>query len=292
MSLVHFDFESLYMGSNQDVNIILPDAPRNVSPKEFYSSGKKFKVLWLLHGTFGGYSDWVRKSNIELYACEKDLIVVMPGVGNSDYEEWDNFTLGYNADKYIVDELMPLVYGWFPASDKREDNFIAGLSMGGAGAIKFAVKYPEKFAACASLSCAPRCMEDNRDYYETLFKKTRKELKAQEDVMHMNLRIYNQMHRYDSVDEFFASDANYYKNLMDAEEKKVDLPKLFFSTGTEDPLMIDSFKKIKKVFEEKGYEAEWVEGPGSHEWRVWERDIQKAFTFFGLDEKDAKGNAF
>lgn len=292
MSLVHFDFESIYMGSNQDVNIILPDTPRDISPKEFYSNGKKYKVLWLLHGTFGGYSDWIRKSNIELYACEKDLIVVMPGVGNSDYEEWDNFTLGYDAEKYLVEELMPLVYGWFPASDKREDNFIAGLSMGGAGALKFATKYPDKFIACASLSFAPRDMDGNRSYYESIFHETRKDLKAEKDVMHMNLRVYNQMHRYDTVDEYFNSDSNNYRKLLEALEKKEDLPKLFFSIGTEDPIILEAYKNLKNVFQEKGYQAEWVEGPGSHEWRVWERDIQKAFTFFGLDDPDAKGNAF
>lgn len=291
MALLHLDFESKFMGANQDVNIILPDLPREEEPSAFYTSGKKYRVLWLLHGTFGGYSDWIRKSNIELYACEKDLIVVMPGVGNSDYEEWDNFTLGFDADRYIVDELMPLVYGWLPASDKREDNFIAGLSMGGAGTLKFAIKYPEKFAAAVSLSYAPRDMDQNRNTYEALFTKSRKQLKEEDDVMHMKLRIYNQMHRYDSVDEFLSSDANIYRNLLAAEEAKKDLPKLMFTTGDKDPLMYDAYLHLKKVFTEKGYSAKWSEGPGSHEWRVWERDIQKAFAFFGFHD-EIKGNAF
>ena len=78
MALLHFNFESEYLNNNTDVNIIVPDKKRGVSPAEFYGSGKKYKVLWLLHGTFGDYTDWLRKSNIELYACEKNLIVVMP----------------------------------------------------------------------------------------------------------------------------------------------------------------------------------------------------------------------
>ena len=78
MSLIHYNFESQYLNNNTDVNIILPDKPRDKTPEEFYGSGKKYKVLWLLHGTFGDYTDWIRKSNIELYACERDLIVVMP----------------------------------------------------------------------------------------------------------------------------------------------------------------------------------------------------------------------
>lgn len=291
MALIHLEIESEFMGSNQDVNIILPDKPRTRTPKQFYGSGKKYKVLWLLHGTFGGYSDWIRKSNIELYACEKDLIVVMPGVGNSDYEAWDNFTLGYDADRYLVDELMPLVYNWLPASDKREDNFIAGLSMGGAGALKFALKYPRKFSRCASLSFCPWNLEADRENLEKLFAKSRSEVLAnKKDVMRMDLRRYNQMHRYDSVEDFLNSYSNLYGRLVDAAGRK-NLPKFFFSTGTEDPLMAQNFVNIREVLTDLGFEAVWVEGPGSHEWRVWERDIQMAFDFFGLNGKD-KGNAF
>ena len=55
--------------------------------------------------------------------------------------------------------------------------------------------------------------------------------------------------------------------------------------------MKDAFVEMKKKFMENGWKAEWVEGPGSHEWRVWERDIQKALDFFGM-ENEEKGNAF
>lgn len=104
MALITLDFESEYMGSNQNVNIIVPDKPRDISCKDFYGNKTKYRVLWLLHGTFGGYSDWIRKSNIETYACEKNFIVVMPGIANADYEDWPTFTLGLNAEKYIVDD--------------------------------------------------------------------------------------------------------------------------------------------------------------------------------------------
>ena len=291
MALLNLDFESEYMGFNQNVNIILPDKPRLVTPQEFYGSGKKYKVLWLLHGTFGGYSDWIRKSNIELYACEKDLIVVMPGVGNSDYESWNNFTFGLDAERYITNELMPLVYNWLPASSKREDNFVAGLSMGGAGAMKFALKYPEKFSCCASLSYCPSAPYTAS--LAALFAKKRAETIDPEDVMHSKLRIYNRMHRYDTFEEYLDSDDNLYGLLMKSLDRK-DLPAFFFSTGTEDPLMAEPYRKLKKELTAEGFEAEWHEGPGMHEWRVWDRDIQKAFVFFGLDNNDneVKGNEF
>ena len=134
MALVTFDFESQYLGNNSMVGVILPDKPRGVTPAEFYGSGKKYKVLWLLHGTFGDYSDWIRKSMIELYACEHDLIVVMPSALNSNYANWPSFGLGFNMYDYIFDELMPVIHNWFPASDKREAYRPAAADFAGVAA--------------------------------------------------------------------------------------------------------------------------------------------------------------
>ena len=85
MSLLTINFESEYLNCSHQVSIILPDKKRGIKPQEFYRSGQKYKVLWLLHGTFGDNTDWVRKTNIELYAEERDLSVVMPHELNSNY---------------------------------------------------------------------------------------------------------------------------------------------------------------------------------------------------------------
>ena len=78
MALIHLNFDSKYLSGSTDVNILLPDCARSQEHAAFYGSVKKYPVLWLLHGTFGDYSDWLRKTNVELYAGEKNLIVVMP----------------------------------------------------------------------------------------------------------------------------------------------------------------------------------------------------------------------
>jgi len=287
MALLHLDFESQFTGHNEDVYIIMPDKKRDQTPTEFYGNGKKYPVLWLLHGTFGGYSDWVRKSNIETYACEHDCIVVMMSVGNSNYENWPNFTIGYDADKYVVEELMPLVYNWLPASDKREDNFIAGLSMGGGGTMRFALKYPDKFAAAAVLSSCPREMDSTKPELEKLYNMT---LKEAVEGDHMTYRTWTGMHRFDSVDEYLDSSANIWRNFDKAVKEGVDLPRFMFAIGTED-FGYPNMKKWLDHAKELGLEVEYHEGPGRHEWRVWERDIQIAFKFFGFGDEE-QGNIF
>lgn len=289
MALVQFNFESQYLQGNTNVNIILPDKPREIGPREFYSNGKKYKVLWLLHGTFGGYDDWMRKSNIELYACEHDLIVVMPGIGNSDYTNWDNFGLGYDAENFIVSELMPLVHAWFPASDKKEDNFIAGLSMGGEGTLYLALKYPELFAKAAVMSFIP--FKYDKKKLEELYGKTKKEVYGNStDVLHSQKRQYNQLIRYDSVDEFLDTPFNLYDYIAKVDKTKI--PDLLFTCGTEDPLFPkEHVEEFKKHLNELGIDAKFSSGKGSHEWRVWDRDIQIALEFFGISGK-AQGNAF
>lgn len=284
MALTHFNFESAFLGTNTDVNIILPDKPRSLSPAEFYGSGKKYKVLWLLHGTFGDYTDWLRKSSIELYACERDLVVVMPSGNNANYLNWPNFCLGYNTWDYLFEELMPLVYNWFPASDKREDNFIAGLSMGGSGAMQYAIGHPEKFAGAASLSNAPvniREMAEPR--YDGNAEGAQNAL--------FNKRMQNVVAACGGMDAYRESPANVWDRLPELM-KSGALPKLYFCCGTADKLIWERYCKFKEYAAEIGLPATFEESEGfTHEWRFWDLYIQKVLAFFGLDG-GSQGNPF
>lgn len=278
MALLTLDFQSEYMASNQSVNIIIPDKPFDKTCKEFYGSKKKYKVVWLLHGTFGSHSDWIRKSNIEQYACEKNLIVVMPGIGNADYENWPTFAMGVNSDKYITEELMPFVYNYLPASNKRKDNYVAGLSMGGKGALTFALKYPELFEKAAVLSFMPDPKEPKKTELKKLYNLSIDEVMKENDIFHSKQRLYNCMHNMGSVDNYLNSYYNMARKLKEADVTK--LPKLLFTCGTDDLLFaneIDSFQVFAKKI---NLDAQFSFGPGNHEWKVWDRDIQIALDFF------------
>lgn len=278
MALVHFNFESEYLATNTDVNIILPDKPREKTPAQFYGSGEKYRVLWLLHGTFGDYTDWLRKSNIETYACERDLVVVMPSANNSNYVNWPNFCTGYNAWDYLFDELMPLVQGWFPVSGKREDNFIAGLSMGGNGAVQYAMAHPEKFAGAASLSNAPtdlKQMEEPR--YDGA--------SGGPDGAVFNRRVQNVVAAFGGLEAYKQSVVNVWDKLPGLIQSG-GLPKLYFCCGTQDTLIWEKYCRFKAYAEEIGLPAVFEEYEGyTHEWRFWDLTIQKAMDLFGIRRK-------
>ena len=267
MALLHLNFESQFLNNNTDVNVILPDKPRKLTPGEFYGGGVKYPVLWLLHGTFGDYTDWIRKSNIELYAAERDVVVVMPSAMNSNYLDWNNFGIGYGMWSYLTEELMPLVYNWLPASGLRKDNFIAGLSMGGGGAIQYAVGHPDKFEAAAILSSAPsNCRQAIAD--GTLPERTKIAVQSM-----------------GGEEAYLDSPANTWDKLLGlVKEKK--LPRLYFAVGDQD-FLYDRYVKFKAYAKGIGLDAVFEEYEGfKHEWRFWDLTIQAALDFFGLEKKD------
>ncbi len=274
MSVLTMNFESDYLKSNHEISVILPNKPRGITAENYYPQNKKLKVLWLLHGTYGDHSDWLRRTNIELYACEKDLAVVMPSALNSNYSNWDKAMLGFGMYDYLVKELMPMVYNWLPISDKREDNFIAGLSMGGRGTIKYAVNFPEKFAAAAVLSAAPENYDELTEEY------------LHSDDM-FAARLLSMVENAGGLDIFKNSNENVWK-IMDTLAGTGKLPKLLFACGTADTMIYNKLMIFKKHAEEIELDAEFWELEGyRHEWRFWDLAIQHALEFFGLEDTGA-----
>lgn len=274
MSLITFDFESRYLGNSQEVSILMPDRPREQDARDFYGNKRRYKVLWLLHGTFGDHTDWVRKSMIEIYAREKNLICVMPSGLNANYVNWNGFGTGYRMGDFLTEELMPLIYGWFPASDKKEDNYIAGLSMGGGGALKYILQHPDKFAAGAILSAPPVRAED-ADW----------EGKDPQDRWGMcSPRFRNNVANAGGKEAYIHSIENTWR-VIEEMFAAGTLPKLMFACGDKDS-MYGSYLKFKREAEEKHMGCHFFELPNlAHEWRFWDPAIQEALKFFEIDEK-------
>lgn len=268
MALVHLNYKSKYLGGNTDVNILMPDLPYGGTPVTFYSEGIKYPVLWLLHGTSGDYSVWIRRSNLEEYVDKKKIIVVMPSVQNTNYADWPTFASGYAAYSMLTEELMPLIYGWFPASSERRDNFIAGNSMGGRGACTYAYNHPKLFAGAYIMSASPQDMRTHLD--DRFFAE----------------RNRNMIANCGGMEQFLVSPQNLWDMTLDLAEKKAELPDLYFACGMQDVLAYEDFKIFRAFAEEQGLPAQFIEKPGyGHEWTFWNWCLWDAIGKFFPDRE-------
>ena len=151
MAAIDINFRSQLLKMNTSVTICLPEPDLMEN-----SVLSEKKVLWLLHGLGDDSRAWHRFTMIDYYAAENDVVVIMPSGYRSMY--CDNI-YGQNYFSYIVHELPRYMQKILKISGDREKNYIAGFSMGGLGAMKAALTYPEKYRAvgsfCGLLDFAP-----------------------------------------------------------------------------------------------------------------------------------------
>ena len=149
MALCKINYYSEAMQQKMGVCVIIPENKWGYSladrPEDY-----RYPTLWLLCGGGFDHTDWLRYTALELYAEKKGIAVVLPGISyagycntaEGDYRWWDQ----------ICYELPDYLRKVFPLSEKREDNFVAGFSMGGYGAFKWAMQRPDMVAACGNFS--------------------------------------------------------------------------------------------------------------------------------------------
>ena len=144
--LIHF---SKNLRGYADINLYLPVGTEY---EDMIEPGEKFQTLWILHGGAGNFTEWAEYSAIEKLAMLNKFAVVMPDGDNSMFNDKPD---GMNYYTYLTEELPAFLRKHFPLSDKREDNFICGLSMGGFGAAKAGFACPEKYSAVGIFSSGP-----------------------------------------------------------------------------------------------------------------------------------------
>lgn len=232
----------------------------------------KYPCLYLLHGVMGDYTDWSRFSNIERYAGQKGLAIVMPSGENGWYNDVPN---GDRLFTYISRELTQLIPSLFPVSEKREDTFVAGLSMGGYGAYKMALTYPEVFGAAASLSGSldlstrmdHKGNMENGEFYD------------------MNEVLFNDFKTDPTAQKGTKNDLFYL--MSELKNKGSDIPKLYACCGTEDGVK-SANDRLKAYAQELGVDMTYEFGPGIHDWIFWEEWIQRVLNWLPLKGTEIK----
>lgn len=265
MAIIECKFFSRELYRSVCVNVVLPLPD---SGDEFFvgqtplpSRENRYQVLYLLHGFSADHTDWARFSGIERYAQEKRLAVVMPSGDNSFYSNACHGGAYYN---YITQELPMVMEKLFPISGKPEDKFIAGLSMGGFGAFKIAMRNPNSYAAAASLSGGMRILRDTQSRPSGVPVDT-----YLREVYGANFEYY----KPEEEDLFVILDH--------AVKNGIKLPKLYQCCGTED-FVYPCNVEFRDYAQALGVELTYAEGPGVHNWDFWDPYIRKVLDWLPL----------
>jgi putative tributyrin esterase len=241
-------FQSKLTNATLPYNVILP-------PDYRASSVTRYPVLYLLHGFGGHYSDWVRRTNVADYAAQYRMIVVMPEGNNG----WYTDSAGVATDKYesyILKELIPDVQKSYRTIEARYGRAVAGLSMGGYGALKFGLKSPDTFVFVGSVSGALAAAVWTED-----------DLK--------NLKSIR-----DSVFSVFGPPGSDVRKANDIYEmtrglsaaRVAALPYFYLDCGTED-FLIGLNQQFAALLREKKIPHEYRELPGDHNWAYWDQQV-------------------
>ena len=249
MALIQCDFHSDVLGMASSMNVILPQQSTTQIGMAGGTSKTQYPVLYLLHGLSDDHSIWGRRTSIERYVAGMNLAVVMPNVHRSFYADMKN---GGRYWEFISEELPQIVKSFFPVSSRREDTFAAGLSMGGYGAFKLALRCPEKFAAAASLSGAA-------DIYGFW---------SEKDDFDKDMNLI-----FGTKEEFLDSENDLFKLSLELKESGRNIPMLFQACGTED-FLYDGNLKFRDHLSKLGYDLHYQESPGTHCWDFWDDNIQ------------------
>ena len=259
MAFFEMKYHSDALKIGVSVNVILPEKAKTlIGMTANGASAPTYKTLYLFHGLSDDHSIWMRRTSIERYASDYGIAVVMPSVGRSWYTDTPS---GANYLTFVTEELPRVCQSYFRGmSDKREDNMVAGLSMGGYGAIKAAMTRPDLFGCCASLSgaldIAGRPVDSRMDEWRSIFGYGLQDLSELRGTRH---------DLYALVEAHLAAGKEF--------------PKLYMWCGEQD-FLLQSNRDFHRFLDEKQIAHVYEESEGNHSWLYWDQHIQDALRCF------------
>ncbi|MBC7931239.1 MAG: hypothetical protein H7Z38_11820 [Rubrivivax sp.] len=244
-------FESKLVGAPLPYNVLLPADYNRAASKQ-----KRYPVFYLLHGLGGSAGDWVSaRAHLADYAASYPFIIVVPEGRDAWYT--DGLVVNEKFESYFVEELIPDVERRFRAIASREGRAVAGLSMGGYGALKFGLKHPDVFAFAASMSGALRAASWLAD--ESLPKFVKPSIERVYGGADTPVRRGN---------DIFALAREI------TPERALSLPYFYLDCGTED-FLISNSRDFSALLIEKKIPHEFRQLPGAHNWPYWDRQVQE-----------------
>ena len=222
------------------------------------NASRRYAVLYLLHGLTGNENDWWERSRAAEYASRYHLIIVTPGVGDSWYANSATDPAARYEDA-VVRDLIPHIDAEYRTVATREGRAIAGLSMGGLGAMKFALRYPEMFSFAASFSGA---------FDVPLTARLGSKPSA---------RMLGELRKVFGDEKSQARrDNDLFTLVKQGPPKGLSFPYLYVSTGKSDPLpqVSDSNPRFAEMLRARKLKHEYNERPGTHDWKFWDSELE------------------
>ena len=261
MAKVVCNFLSYSLNRAVDITVVLPSVtcPEAMGlpgqAKATHQLPAKFPVVYLLHGFANNHAQWTGYTNVELYAEERRIAIVNISAENKAYAKVgaDDFK------RFVAQELPEFVTNYFPVSDKPEETYIAGLSMGGYGAFMHGLTRPERYRAIggfsAGLSINPAVFAADP------LGQTEAETSPEYDVRALAQKI--------------------------ADDGK-EFPAIYTACGMDDFLFADN-QAFAAELAELGADVTWKEVPGfGHEWRFWDQQVEQFLDWIPRDDVYAK----
>ncbi len=257
MALIRCDFFAETLGLSTSMTVILPQRTESQIGLTGADVPGDPPVLYLLHGLSDDDTIWLRRTAIERYVAPLGLAVVMPQVGRSFYADEEH---GNRYWTFLREELPQLCHGFFRLSARREDTFVAGLSMGGYGAVKWALREPDRFAAVASLSGA----------LDLAFR-------AEHPTRPIDPRVW---HTAFGDRPVRGTD----DDLLTLLDSAAAAPPLYVACGTEDFLYEDNVRFVERA-RSVGLPLTVDFSPGEHDWAYWDAKIADVLAWLPLADR-------
>ncbi len=246
MAFIQLHLFSEALGMQTECAVVLPQqSNRGEIGVGGQTTQQNFKCLYLLHGLSDDHTIWMRRTSIERYATEHSLCVVMPCGGKSFYTD---MKYGMKYYTYIAEELPAIMEQMFRVSKQPRDRYIGGLSMGGYGALKIALRACGRYAAAFGLSSVADIR--NRRFDDVLQAVFGDVIPDEDDLF------------------WLATDKN----------TRADKPRIYMTVGRDDFMYLDNVK-LSKHFETLSYDYTYVETDGAHTWALWDTTVQAAIRW-------------
>jgi len=244
MAFLNVNYWSPSLVKETACHVLLPDRQARRGP---------YPVLYLLHGLSDDYTAWQRWTSLERYVRELPLIVVMPDGHRSFYCD---ATDGYAYESAIVKDLIGFMDTHFRTIKGGQGRVIGGLSMGGYGAMKLGLKYPQKFCAVSAHSGVYLHIKER--WWE----------QGEGAWMAEAQRVYGTEKACRENDPFALAER------LDPAQA----PAIWLDCGDEDGLLRDN-RELHAHLKRLKIKHEYHEFPGSHNWDYWDEHVQQAIAF-------------